>query len=340
MERKFIVAAIVVIVIIVAAVGAVYFYKPAPPSPEKLKVGALYVTTINDGSYCFMGYKALMEIAEEYDADVSYHEWVAFADQEAIMRSYVAEGYDIIIGHGFEFGDTLWKVAKDYPDVSFVWSGGSPPTEEKPLLNNTFTILTVFWEGSYLTGMIAAGVTETNKIGFISGFAMPTVIANYNAYVMGAKKINPDVEVLYTITGSFADLPKAKEAAFGQIGTGADVVVGLGDGLCLGTIEAARESGVYAIGYLGDMNVLASGTVVTSILYDLYPVYAEIVDLVVEGTFGGEEYSWGMDKGVVDIAPYHGLEDEIPQSVKDAVETDKQAIMNGTLVIPFDTTPP
>ena len=80
-------------------------------------------------------------------------------------------------------------------------------------------------EPAYLTGMVAGGMTKTNKIGMVGGFPIPEVNRLMNAFMAGAKEINPKVEFSVSFINSWFDPPKAKEAAFAMIDKGADVHV-------------------------------------------------------------------------------------------------------------------
>ena len=94
-------------------------------------------------------------------------------------------------------------------------------------------------EPSYLTGMIAGGMTKSNKIGMVGGFAIPEVNRLMNAFMDGAKSVNPKVEFIVTFINSWYDPPKAKEAAFAMIDKGADVMYAER----FGVSDAAKEQG-------------------------------------------------------------------------------------------------
>ena len=75
-----------------------------------------------------------------------------------------------------------------------------------------------------MSGMIAGGMTKTNKIGMVGGYPIPEVNRLMNAFMAGAKEVNPKVEFMVTFINSWFDPPKAKEAAFAMIDKGADVM--------------------------------------------------------------------------------------------------------------------
>ena len=126
---------------------------------------------------------------------------------------------DIIFGDAFGNEEAVRAVAADYPDIAFVFGSGGGPVEPN---------LSVFdnWihEPAYLGGMLAGGLTESNVIGVVGGMPVPEVNRLVNAFIAGAKEVNPEVEVKVSFINSWFDPAAAKEAALAQIDAGADVL--------------------------------------------------------------------------------------------------------------------
>ena len=122
-------------------------------------------------------------------------------------------------------------------------------------------------EPAYLTGMIAGGMTKTNKIGMVGGYPIPEVNRLMHAFMAGAKEVNPKVEFYVTFIGSWFDPPKAKEAAFAMIEKGADVMYAER----FGVSDAAKERGKLAIGNVIDTQAQYPDTVVVSALWNMEP---------------------------------------------------------------------
>ena len=125
-----------------------------------------------------------------------------------------------------------------------------------------------------------------------------------------------------------------------QIEAGADFIIGVGDGITMGVIQAAKEKDIYAVGSFGDMNKLAPDHVITCVIWNTYPTYKKLIESVMNGTWQGEEIGLGMADGAVELAPYYNLDDEIPQEVKDKVEQTKQDIISGKIEVPKILEPP
>jgi basic membrane lipoprotein Med (substrate-binding protein (PBP1-ABC) superfamily) len=100
--------------------------------------------------------------------------------------------------------------------------------------------------------MLAGGLTKSNKVGVVGGYPVPEVNRLVNAFIAGAKEVNPVVEVLVNFINSWFDPAAAKEAALAQIDAGADVLYAER----FGVIEAAEEKGLFAFGNMSDQNEL------------------------------------------------------------------------------------
>jgi basic membrane protein A len=168
-----------------------------------------------------------------------FSENVANADYERVMRQYAEKGHTLIVGESFAVEAAARKVAKDYPKVSFLMgSSGKPQAPNFSVFDNYIQ------EPAYLSGMIAGGMSKSGKIGMVGGFPIPEVNRLMNAFMAGAKEVNPKVEFMVSFINSWFDPPKAKEAAFAMIDKGADVMYAER----FGVSDAAKERKVLAIG--------------------------------------------------------------------------------------------
>ncbi len=188
------------------------------------------------------------------------------------------------------------------------------------------------YEAAYLAGIVAGGMTESNSIGYVAGLEIPAQIANMGAFVNGVASYNPDAQVFGVVTGTFEDPSTGQEAALAQIDSGADIICHTANSTGVGAMEAAASEGVYIIGYGSDQNEAYPDLVLTSIVTDNAGVVELQAEKVKDGSFGG---LWrpGVAEGVVSITPYHGLEDEIPDEVKAAVDEAIAGMMDGSLVV-------
>ena len=184
-----------------------------------------------------------------------FSENVANADYERVMRGYAEKGHTLIVGESFAVEAAARKVAKDYPKVSFLMgSSGKPQAPNFSVFDNYIQ------EPAYLSGLIAGSMSRSNKIGMVGGFPIPEVNRLMNAFMAGAKEVNPKVEFMVTFINSWFDPPKAKEAAFAMIDKGADVMYAER----FGVSDAAKERKVLAIGNVINTQDKYPDTVVAS----------------------------------------------------------------------------
>jgi len=188
--------------------------------------------------------------------------------------------------------------------------------------------------------MIAGTMTKTNKIGMVGGYPIGEVNRLFNAFMAGAKAVNPAVQFKVSFIGSWYDPPKAKEFAYAQVEAGVDVLYAERSGV----VDSAREKGIIAFGNVNDMNKSENGenVVVTSALWHMESALNHAIERVKAGTFAAEDYrEWTMmAKGGASLAPYYEFEDKIAADVKAKVAETEAAIKAGTLVIEINDNEP
>lgn len=185
---------------------------------ESLKVALCVTGAVNDMGWCQSAYDGLKLLEEKYGAEIAYTENLQAADMAATFTDYAASGYDIVIGHGFQFGDPALEVGAQYPDTKFIC------VEADAAADNVASYVMKCEEGGYIEGMLAASMTKSNKLGFIGPVEGASLIKIMNGFEDGAKSINPDIEVQTAWTGSFTDTALAKEAAQAMIDSGVDFI--------------------------------------------------------------------------------------------------------------------
>jgi len=305
---------------------------PAAVAAEPLKVAAVFETPIEE-PWVNQIHVALLKAKEELGIVYDYSESVKSADFARVMREYAEKGYQLITGDAFGAERIARRVARDYPDVAFVFGSGIGPAEP-----NFGVFDNWIHEPAYLSGMIAGKMTKTNTIGVVAAMPIPEVNRLANAFYAGAKEVNKDVKCKFSFIGSFFDPPKAKEAALAQIEAGVDVIYAER----FGVVEAAVEKGVLAISNMSDQSSLGPDTVITGPVWDMWPTVKQAISLVNAGVytaqdFGGFSY---MSKGGSYLAPYHKFDAKLPTEVKEMVEKRKQEILDGTFRVDIDESIP
>src|SRR5690606_9642681 len=159
-----------------------------------------------------------------------------------------------------------------------------------------------------------------------------------NAFIVGAKEVNPDARVLVSFINSWFDPAAAKEAALAQLDTGADVLFAER----FGVIEAAQERGAYAFGNMSDQNSLAPDTVITGPVWHMEPLVRYVIDQVAKGAFTSQDLKdfTMMAKGGASLAPLHGFEQSLPADLISLVRQRESEILGGLFRVPINEETP
>jgi basic membrane lipoprotein Med (substrate-binding protein (PBP1-ABC) superfamily) len=298
----------------------------------KLKVAAIYTVPFEQ-QWASRIHKALKAAEARGDIEYKATENVANADYERVMREYVAAGNTLIVGEAFAVEAAARKVAKDSPKVSFLMgSSGKPQAPNFSVFDNYIQ------EPAYLSGMVAGGMTKSNKIGMVGGFPIPEVNRLMHAFMAGAKETNPKVEFTVSFINSWFDPPKAKEATFAMIDKGADVLYAER----FGVSDAAKEKGKLAIGNVINTQDKYPDTVVASALWNMEPTIDEALKKVKAGKFTAEDYgkfSMMKYKGS-ELAPLGTFSTKVPADIVAKVKAKEADILSGKFTVKVDDSQP
>lgn len=294
---------------------------PADAQEKKLKVAAVFETPIEE-PWVNQIHVALLQAEKELGIEYDWSESVKSADFARVMREYAEKGYELIMGDAFGAEQIARRVARDYPNIAFVFGSGLGPADP-----NFGVFDNWIHEPAYLSGMIAGRLTKSNKIGVVAAMPIPEVNRLSNAFCSGAKEVNKDATCKFSFIGSFFDPPKAKEAALAQLETGVDVIYAER----FGVIEAAQEKGALAISNMSDQSALAPDTVITGPVWDMWPTVKQVVTLVKAGAFTAQDFGGFsfMGKSGSYLAPYGKWEEKLPPDVKEMVTKRQQEILDG-----------
>jgi len=299
---------------------------------KKLKVAAIYTVPVEQ-QWVSRIHKALNTAVARGDIEYVFSENVANADYERVMRQYAEQKSDFIVGEAFAVEAAARKVAKEYPKISFLLGSSGKPQEPNFSVFDNF-----IHEPSYLTGMIAGGMTKSNKIGMVGGYPIPEVNRLMNAFMAGAKEVNPKVEFMVTFINSWFDPPKAKEAAFAMIDRGADIMYAER----FGVSDAAKERKVQAIGNVINTQANYPDTVIASALWNMEPTIDTALKAVKESKFKPEDYGKWSYMGVKgsELAPLGTFEKKVPADLIKRVREREAAILAGKFSVKIDDSQP
>jgi len=285
---------------------------------ETVKVAAIYTLPVEQ-QWISRIHKALNAAAERGDIEYTFSENVANTDYERVMREYAEGGAQLIVGEVFGLERAARKVAKDYPDTGFLMGSSFGPVAPNFSVFDNW-----IHEPSYLSGIIAGEMTDSNLIGMVGGYAIPEVNRLMHAFMEGARSVNPDVKFMVNFIDSWYDPPKAKESAFAMMDAGADIMYAER----FGVSDAAVERGVKAIGNVIDTSADYPDTILASAIWHMEAT----IDKAIENVAGGDFEA--LDYGQFSFMAYGGgslVMDEnlVPADVVEAVRAKEAEIMDG-----------
>ena len=298
----------------------------------KTKVAAVYTVPFEQ-QWVGRIHKALKAAEARGEIEYKATENVKNADYERVLREYATAGSQLIVGESFAVEAAARKVARDFPKVSFLMGSSA-----KPQAPNFSVFDNYIQEPAYLSGMVAGGMTKTNKIGMVGGFPIPEVNRLMNAFMAGAREVNPKVDFTITFINSWFDPPKAKEASFAMIDKGVDLLYAER----FGVSDAAKERGKLAIGNVVDTQAQYPDTVVATAVWNMEPTIDEALKLVKSGQFKADDfgkYSHMQYKGS-ELAALGTFESKVPTDLVAKVKARQAEILAGKFSVKIDDTQP
>jgi basic membrane protein A and related proteins len=305
-----------------------------PVAGKQMKVALLTPGPVSDQSWNGGAYQGLMRIKDSLGAQVSHIQTKTPAEFEENFRQYGAAGYTLVFGHGFEFQDAATRVAPEFPRTIYITTSGT--TAGPNLAGMTFG----FADASYLAGILAAGMSKTNKLGVIGGTALPPVVESFRAFQKGARDVNPSIEVVTSYIGNWDDVSAGKEQALAQISHGVDVIFQNADAAGLGVFQAARETKrTLIIGSNSNQNAVAPDVTLGSVVIDLPTAFLTVAKQVQAGTFKPGVIELGESAHVVTLVLNPALEQRIPPAVRARIDSLQTKMLAGQLTISLDSQP-
>jgi len=309
------------------------------------------VGKINDQSFNQASWTGVEEGAKALGLSedcYSFIETTDSADYEVNIRSFVNEGYNIIITSGFAMGAVTRQVALENPDVYFIGVGQEQVNENfepDPYAN---VVGLNFREdvGGFLAGAVAGLMTESNVVGGVFGCQFIPAVARYEVgYHNGVTYVNPDAKVINvyhpgSIDVCFADATFGSETAQSLVNEGVDVLYGAGGLTANGALITACNQGAYVIGTDMDQFLTlpeVKDCILSSALKDIEVGVIDLIKAVDDGSFtGGDVYAPSS------LAPFHNLDSVVPDDVKAQLEDIVEKLYAGEInpCTPFEGSNP
>ena len=314
---------------IVLSIAVMLVMTVSASAADKVKVGFVYVGPIGDHGWTYRHDIGRQQVEEAYGDKVEtiYIESVPEGpDAERVMRRMAKDGADIIFATSFGYMNSMAKVAKEFPNVKFEHATGYKQSE------NMATYGLRLYQARHVQGIIAGMMTETNKICYVAAFPIPEVIREINTYYLGAKKMNPDVEIMITWANTWYDPGKEAQAAEVMMAEGCDMVAQHTDSPA--PLQAAQLKGKLGFGQASDQIKFAPKAQLTATIDNWGPYYVKRVGEVIDGTWKTGDYFGHMNDDSVQMAPFTNMPADVQakaQSVKDAIRNGEYFAFTGPL---------
>lgn len=306
---------------------------------------------LNDRSFNESTHQGFLQAESELGVEIAVVAPQSDADFTPSINNMVAANCDLIIGVGFLQESQMSEAAVANPDVDFAlvdstFSDDLP--NAKPLLFDTA-------QASYLAGYLAAGMSETGRIGTFLGAKIPPTMIFADGFIQGSAHYNDmndtDVQVLGwdfgtqdgMATGDFQDVARGQQFAAQLIEQGADVLMPVAGPVGTGALAAASAtSGVSVIwvdsdGFYSEPDF--ADVILTSVLKQVGNAVYDTIAEYKNGQFTSDPYVGTLENDGVGIAPFHEFEDIVPQDLKDQLDEVRQQIIDGEIVVESPSAP-
>lgn len=259
-------------------------------------------------------------------------EGLGYGDVRAPLRELAGEGADLMIAHASGYNTAAPEIAAETGvAVAIV----DTPDGLKPGLVADYTLSG--HEGAYLAGVLAAKMTKTGTVGIVVSGEPPSWNSQSAGFAMGVKAEKPDTKILYAVIGpaAYADAAGGNRVTTSVIAAGADIIFGQGNGSSFGMLQAvetnkAVDGGkVLFIDVIGDKSSIDKGNLLTSVVWDMTPVYVAMINDLKAGTYGTKSYSISLADGSVRLLKTP----QVDGAAWDAVMAIQKQLVDGTLKI-------
>jgi basic membrane protein A and related proteins len=316
----------------------------------------------DDKSFNQTSYKGLQDAVSEYGIAESTAESDSDGDYPENIAGMVNAKCNAIVTVGFKLGNQTAISAAENPDVKFgivdfdinaVDLGevklDKVPTNVKSLLFDTA-------QSSFLAGYLAAGMSQTGKVGTFGGVPIPTVTIFMDGFAEGVAYYNEqkgkDVQLLGwndktqkgLFTNDFENKGMGRNTATNLISQGADIIFPVAGPAGLGGLQAAKASGGKVNAIWVDTDGCKSAAeycsvLLTSVYKGMDVAVKNVISSTYEDNFDNTPYVGTLENKGTGLAPYHEWDSKIPAELKAEIEEIEQQIIDGTITIKSKASP-
>ncbi len=301
---------------------------------DKVKAGFIYVGPTGDHGWTYRHDIGRQDVEKHFGDRVEtiFVESVKYGpDAERVMRQMAMQGVDIIFATSFGYMESMLNVAKEFPHVKFEHATGYKTAD------NMANYGLKLYQARHVQGIIAGMMTKTNKICYVAAYPIPEVIREINTFYLGAKKMNPkvDIDVVWVMT--WYDPGKEADAAKALFSQGCDVIAQHTDSPA--PIQVAEQQGLVGFGQASDQYRFAPKAQLTATIDNWSPYYIAKVGAVLDGTWETGTYFGDISECdatgcAVGMAPFTNMPDDVrakAEEIKAAITAGEYFAFTGPL---------
>lgn len=311
----------------------------------------------DDKSFNQTSYKGLTDAKEKLGIATGEVESATASDFAKNIQSMVDADCNVVVTVGFLLGDDTLAAAKANPDVKFaIVDNNSPEYAEvknlKPLVFNTA-------ESSFMAGYLAAGMSQTKKVGTFGGAKIPTVTIFMDGFSQGVSYYNEQKNASVQVLGwdaakqdgqfvpgdrPFENKDGGGRVAQGLVSQGADIILPVAGPAGEGALQVAKSSGgkVNAI-WVDTDGCVSAATYCSNIISSVYKgmdlAVFDTIKAAKEGSFSNEPFIGTLENGGTGLAPFNQFEDKVPAELKTELDKIKSDIISGAITIESESQP-
>jgi basic membrane protein A len=301
---------------------------------------------IDDRSFNATAWKGMQDANKSLGVQVKFLESTTQNDFAPNLRTFVQQKCGLIVTVGFLLGDATKESAtanptQKYAIVDFAYD---------PPLSNVLGLTFSTDQAAFLAGYLAAAMSKSAKLGTFGGQKIPTVTIFMDGFWAGIKyynkQKNANVQLLGwnaakqngLFTGDFTNQDNGKRVTETLLGEGADIILPVAGPVGLGAAAAVKSGGADKRMIWVDTDGCVSASqycslFLTSIEKNMDVAVQTAIKDTVNNQFKGGIYVGTLQNNGVGIAPFHDFDSQVPQTVKDEINTIKQGIVNGSISV-------
>lgn len=260
---------------------------------------------------------------------------LGYGDVRPTLRDLADDGAQLVIAHASGYNQAAPEIALQ---TKLQVAVTDSPSSLKAGKVADYTVNGQ--EGAYLAGTLAAKMSRSGIIGIVVSGEPPAWNAQSSAFIRGAVMAKKDIKIRYAVIGpaAYSDAAGGKRVTASVIAAGADIIFGQGNGSSFGMLQAvettpALDGGkVYFIDVVGDKSSIDKGYLLSSVLWNLTPVFTAMIEDLKQDKFGTHNYKTSLADGSISLLKTA----HIPEAIWQSVNQVREQIIGGKIVVPAD----